>query len=63
MQIFEIQLETNKIYECLRSLDTTKPCSPDDIPAHILKECALEISRALFSLFNMSLKAGRFPNE
>ena len=26
MQISEIQLETNEVYECLRTLDTTKAC-------------------------------------
>ena len=55
MQISEIQLETNEVYECLRTLDTTKACGPDEIPARILKECASEISPSLCSLFNTSL--------
>ena len=63
MQISEIQLETNEVYECLRTLDTTKACGPDEIPARILKECALEISPSLCSLFNTSLKAGKVPDE
>ena len=47
----------------LRTLDTTKACGPDEIPARILKECALEIS-PLCSLFNTSLKAGKvIPDE
>ena len=52
MQISEIQIETNEVYECLRTLNTTKACGPDEIPALILKECALEISPSLCSLFN-----------
>ena len=62
MQISEIQLETNEVYERLRTLNTTKACGPDEIPARILKECALEIS-PLCSLFNTSLKAGKLPDE
>ena len=46
---------------CSRTLDTTKACEPDEIPARILKECALEIS-PLCSLFNTSLRAGKVPD-
>ena len=63
MQISEIQLETNEVYECLRTLHTTKACGPDEIPARILKECASEISPSLRSLFNTSLKVGKVPDE
>ena len=63
MQISEIQLETNEVYEPLRTLNTTKACGPDEIPARILKECALEISPSLCSLFNTTLKAGKVPDE
>ena len=63
MQISEIQIETNEVHECLRTLNTTKACGPDEIPARILKECALEISPSLCSLFNTSLKAGKVPDE
>jgi hypothetical protein len=40
MQISEIQLETNEVYEYLKSLDTTKASAsgPDEIPARILKD-------------------------
>ena len=63
MQISQIQLEINEVYGHLRTLDTTKACGPDQIPARILKECALEISPSLCTFFNMSLKAGRVPDE
>ena len=63
MQISQIQLEINEIYGHLRMLHTTKACGPDQIPAHILKECALEISLSSCTFFNMSLKAGRVPDE
>ena len=56
MQISEIQLESNEMYECLRTLDTTKACGPDETPARILKECALEISPSLYSLFDTYLR-------
>ena len=35
----------------------------DEIPARILKECALEISPSLCFLFSTSLKAGKVPDE
>ena len=60
--VSEIKLETDEVYECLRTLDTTKACGPDEIPARILKECALEIS-PLCSLKGTSLKAGKVPDE
>ena len=43
--------------------DYSLKCGPDEIPARILKECALEISSSLCSLFNTSLKAGKVPDE
>lgn len=63
MQISEIQLEVNEVYECLRALDINKACGLDGIPARILKECALEISPTLCSLFNKSLSTGSVPDE
>ncbi|CAB4027340.1 Hypothetical predicted protein [Paramuricea clavata] len=52
MQIFEIQLEVNEVYEYLRTLDTTKAHGPDGIPACILKDVLLCV---LFSINHLKI--------
>ena len=49
--------------DCLFILDPSKATGPDGIPARILKECSEQIAPSLCSLFNHSLRAGRFPSE
>ena len=47
----------------MRALDTSKACGPDEIPACLLQECALEIAPSICELFNCSLHAGHVPSE
>ena len=56
MRVLEVKLH-------LRNFDPTKFCSPDGIPACILKECSSTIAPSLCELFNASLRLGRLPAE
>jgi len=51
------------VRDCLSIFDPSKATGPDGIPARILKECSEQISPSLCSLFNHSLRTGRFPSE
>ncbi len=46
----------NEVRVGLLSLDTSKACGPDNIPAALLKYCARYISSSLCNLFNKRLK-------
>ncbi len=59
--INDIVITPNELRVCLLSLDTSKACGPDNIPAALLKYCAPYISSSLCNLFNKSLKLGRMP--
>lgn len=51
-------LEVQKI---LSKLDVNKATGADNIPARILKECFMELSYPLSTLFNMSFSLGVVP--
>ena len=59
--INDIVISPNEVRVGLLSLDTSKACGPDNIPATLLKYCAPYISSSLCNLFNKSLKLGRMP--
>ena len=59
--INDIVITPNEVRVGLLSLDTSKACGPDNIPAALLKYCAPYISSSLCNLFNKSLKLGRMP--
>ena len=47
----------------LDSLDVSKACGPDLIPAFLLRCCAEEISSPLSYLFNESMSTGTLPRD
>ena len=53
----------DKILDMLASLDTTKSNGPDSISAKMLKATAPSIAPSVTSLFNLSLRLGRVPQE
>ena len=59
----EITLSFNEVRDCLFILDPSKATGPDGISAHILIECSEQVAPSLCSLFNHSLRTGRFPSE
>ena len=63
MELSEITLSINEVRDCLSILDPPKATGPDGIPARILKECSVQIALSLCSLFNHSLRTGRFPSR
>ena len=62
-ELSEITLSFNEVRACLFILDPSKATGPDGIPACILKECSEQIMPSLCSLFNHSLRTGRFRSE
>ena len=52
-----------KVVKALRSLNTSKSTGPDDVPAIVLKKCALELAPVLSRLYHVSLIAGRCPSS
>ena len=45
-----------------RSLNTTKTCGSDGMPAYILKHHAAELVNSLTSIFNQTLSSGKVPS-
>jgi len=56
-----ITITKDAIVNKLEALDTEKAIGPDNIAAHILKNCAVELSKPLELLFNKSLQDGSLP--
>ena len=63
MQMPDMSLSINEVANCLATLDTSKACSPDNIPPRLLKECSNQIAPHLCALFNLSLQTARIPSE
>ena len=51
------------VYSHLNSLDGSKACGPDLLPAFLLICCAEEISSPLSYLFNKSMSTGSLPRD
>ena len=51
----------HQVCKKLLSLNTSKTCGPDRIPARIIKEFAFELAGPLTSIFNESLTSGIVP--
>lgn len=58
----EIVFRPKTIKKILLHLDTTKASGTDNIPAIVLKKCALELTPILCKLFELSYKKGIFPD-
>ena len=51
----------HQVYKCLRQLNTSKACHPEDCPTRLLRESAYELAEPLTKIFSC-LSSGIFPN-
>ena len=51
------------VKKLLSTLDSSKSCGPDNIPARILKHCCDEIAPILTVIFTQSLSSGNLPDD
>ena len=58
-----IDFTSNDVFDVLTSLNVSKTCGPDFIPARLLKEGAGSICASLAHLFQMSLDSGTLPSD
>nr|CAI5825790.1 unnamed protein product [Callosobruchus analis] len=57
----EVKFEHRDIRNVLQNLNTNKASGPDQIPAIVLKRCAVELTPILCKLFKVSYELGVFP--
>ena len=50
------------IVEILGSLDVSKSCGPDNLPAVVLRNCAKELTKSIFELFRNFKHLGTYPS-
>ena len=50
------------IVEILGSLDVSKSCGPDNLPAVVLRNCAKELTKSIFELFRNFRRLGTYPS-
>lgn len=53
-KLSNIYCNVNEVEKLLKNLNAYKSPGPDDLPPHILKECAPELSSPLSTLINKS---------
>ena len=53
----------NKQFQSVFTLDSSKSCGPDNIPAHILKHCCDKIAPILTVIFTRSLNFGNLSED
>ena len=58
-----MSLSVDGVIMLLSTLDSSKSCSPDNIPARILKFCCDEIAPILTVIFTQSLNLGDLPEN
>ena len=61
--ISTVDFSPSTVYSYLSSLDMSKACGPDLIPAFLLRCCAEEVSAPLSYLFNKSMSTGILPRD
>nr|CAI5837953.1 unnamed protein product [Callosobruchus analis] len=57
----EVKFQHRDIRNVLQNLNTNKASGPDQIPAIVLKRCAVELTPILCKLFKVSYEQGVFP--
>nr|CAI5822056.1 unnamed protein product [Callosobruchus analis] len=57
----EVKFQHRDVRNVLQNLNTNKASGPDQIPAIVLKRCAVEITPILCKLFKVSYEQGVFP--
>jgi Reverse transcriptase (RNA-dependent DNA polymerase) len=62
-QLTEIKIMQEEVLKILKSLKTDKSPGPDGIHARMLKECAMELTKPLCTMFRQSLNEGKLPQS
>ena len=57
------EIETDDVDKEIRSLNSKKSVTQNDIPAKILKKCESSTAPVLQKLFNKILRTGNFPDK
>lgn len=50
-----------EVLRCINKMDASKACGPDNIPTKVLKMCAAYIAEPLATIFNKSIRGGKYP--
>jgi hypothetical protein len=58
-----IIITENGINKLLQNINIHKASGPDNIHGRILKECTTQIAPILTTLFSLSLKTGKIPDD
>ena len=61
--ISDIDISAHGVHKQLLQLNPRKPCGPDEIAAHVLKELAPSIVPWLSSIFQQSYDTGTVPSD
>ena len=59
----DLSFTTQDVIDVIKGLDVNKATGPDNISIRLLKETVNEIAPYLCTLFNKSIKNGKFPSE
>jgi hypothetical protein len=62
-QMPNIIITENGINKLLQNINIHKASGPDNIHGRILKECTTQIAPILTTLFSLSLKTGKIPDD
>ena len=62
IEIHDIDITQNDIYNTIKNLDIKKGMGPDQIPVLLLKSCNANFTPILHKLFTNSLKEGLLPS-
>jgi hypothetical protein len=62
-QMTNIIITENGINKLLQNINIHKASGPDNIHGRILKECTTQIAPILTTLFSLSLKTGKIPDD
>ena len=61
--LLNVPISVDGVKKLLSTLDSSKSCGPDNIPARILKYCCDEIAPVLTVIFTQSLNLGNLPED
>ena len=61
--LHNVTISVDGVRKVLSTLDSSKSCGPDNIPARILKHCCNEIAPILTVIFTQSLNSGNLPDD
>ena len=63
LQMTDIIITENGINKLLQNINIHKASGPDNIHGRILKECTTQIAPILTTLFSLSFKTGKIPDD